>query len=95
MSSITIKEIPEELLDRLRRRAAEDRRSMNKEIIHLLAMALSLESPEVDAARLVGQIEAQVQAWRQLAGRWESDVEAAEEIERIYAARSLGRPVEL
>lgn len=68
---------------------------MNKEIIHLLAMALPLESPEMDAARLVGQIEVQVHAWRQLAGRWESDVEAAEEIERLYAARSAGRPVEL
>ena len=83
MSSITIKEIPEELLERLRRRAAEDRRSMNKEIIHLLAMALSLESPEVDAARRVGQIEAQVQAWRQLAGRWESEVEAAHVTEAV------------
>ena len=41
------------------------------------------------------RIEDQVQAWTQLAGRWESDLETAEEIERIYAARTPGRPVDL
>ena len=34
-------------------------------------------------------------AWRKLAGRWDSDLDTADEIERIYAARTLERQVDL
>jgi len=37
----------------------------------------------------------QVDAWRQLAGQWQSDRPPAEEIEAIYAARTSGRKVDL
>jgi plasmid stability protein len=94
MASITIKDIPEDLLERLRHRAAEDRRSMNREIIHLLNLALSSNPADRDAADMARRIDAQIRAWRQLAGRWESDLDAAEEIEDIYAARSGGRQVD-
>ena len=38
---------------------------------------------------------AQVAAWRQLAGQWQSERPEAEEIEAIYAARTSGRKVDL
>lgn len=95
MPAITIKDIPEDLLERLRHRAARDKRSMNKEVVHLLDLALSGEMAPADAATMARRIEDQVQAWTQLAGRWESDLETVDEIERIYAARTPGRPVEL
>jgi plasmid stability protein len=91
MPSITIKDIPEDLVDRLRRRAAHDKRSMNKEVVYLLDLALSGEMTSAGAAAMARSIEAQLQAWRQLAGRWESDLETADEIEQIYAARTQGR----
>ncbi len=95
MPAITIEDIPEDLLERLRHRAARDKRSMNKEVLHLLDLALSGEMAPSDAGTMARRIEDQVQAWTRLAGRWESDLETADEIERIYAARTLGRSVDL
>ena len=91
MPAITIKDIPEDLLERLRHRAARDKRSMNKEVVHLLDLALSGEMAPADAATMARRIEDQVQAWTRLAGRWDSDLETADEIERIYAARTPER----
>ena len=94
MASLTIKGIPPELMEELRARAAADRRSMNKEIIHLLGVAVA-GSPPDDAARRREIARAQADAWKRLAGRWRSDVSPQEEVEAIYAARSRGRPVDL
>lgn len=95
MASITIKNIPDSLLERLRARAAEEKRSMNKEAVHLLELALNGAIADRESSELGRLVEAQVGAWRRLAGRWESDKEAAREIEEIYGARSRGRSVEL
>lgn len=94
MPSLTIKDIPEEVLAKLRARAAGDRRSMSKEAIHLLGIALSVEV-ESPPPRLRERGQIQVEVWRRLAGRWQSDVDTDSEIDAIYSARSGGRRVEL
>ena len=43
MASITIKGVPDQLLAQLRKRAAMEGRSMNKEIIRLLDLSLSAQ----------------------------------------------------
>ncbi len=85
MPTLTLRSVPAEVLRRLRRRAAEERRSLNQEAIHLLDLALRAEmlSPA-----------AQADAWMRLA-RWKSSKSAKQEIAEIYAARTLGRPVKL
>jgi plasmid stability protein len=85
MPTLTIRDIPAEVLERLRRRAEEERRSLNQEAIHLLDLALrtGMLSPA-----------AQAEAWLRL-GRWRSSKSAAKEIAEIYAARSRGRTVNL
>lgn len=89
MSSITLKDVPEELLVRLRNAAARERRSLNQEALVLIEGALTaLETAEERAHR-------QVTAWRSLAGGWESDTSFEEEIAAIYAARTPGRDVTL
>jgi plasmid stability protein len=92
MPSVTLKNIPPDLLDRLRKRAAGERRSLNQEVIHLLQQVLDA----VEESGLLKEIaERQVKAWRQIAGRWRSRESAAQEIRRIYSARTRGRDVEL
>ena len=91
MSSITLKNLSDELLDELREAAERDRRSLTQEIIHLLETALrgrpkTVEQPDVKA---------QVAAWRKLAGKWESGVDTATEAARLTKARSPGREVDL
>jgi plasmid stability protein len=95
MPSLTIKDLPDPLWARLRQRAAADRRSLNREVIHLLDRVLAEGSAAPVAVALTEQIEAQVRAWQTLAGRWDSDREPAEEIDALYAARTPGRRVEL
>jgi len=95
MSSITIKDIPDTLLERLRRRAQEDKRSINREAIHLLDLALTGQPVDQDVGGKIREVESQIQAWRKRAGHWDSDLDTADEIEQIYVARTRGRRVEL
>jgi plasmid stability protein len=83
MSSLPIKDLPDKLNERLRRRAQEDKRSMNRETIHLLDLALSDPSFDQDFGSGIRDGESQIRAWRRLAGLWDSDLDTADEIERI------------
>ena len=92
MPSITLKNVPEELLERLRLRARQERRSLSQEALHLLERALA-DQDEPSQRALDRHMEAQLLAWRELSGRWVSQGTVEEEIAGIYAARSPGRPV--
>ncbi len=92
MASLTLKNLPDDLVHALRRAADRDRRSLTQETIHLLEVALrDGERATVRSATA----EAQVAAWRRLAGKWESDVADANEAERIMERRTAGREVDL
>ena len=95
MSSITIKDMPDKLLERLRRRDQADKRSRNREAIFLLDLALAGQSADEGVGGKSRDVEVQIQAWRRLAGQWDSDLDTTAEIEQIYAARTLGRRVDL
>ena len=92
MASLTLKNLPDDLLSALRVAAESDRRSLTKEIIHLLDSALRgrTERPLRPAA----DVDAQLAAWRRLAGKWESDVDRATEAEGLMERRTSGREVE-
>lgn len=92
MASLTLKNLPDDLLRALREAAARDRRSLTQEIIHLLEVALR----SGERATASGSADkAQVAAWRKLAGKWMSDVDDAFEAERIIKRRTKGRGVDL
>ena len=55
MASITIKDIPSKLHRRLKKRAEEEGRSLNKEVLRCLEAALS--APRVDATALLASID--------------------------------------
>ena len=81
MSTMTIRDVPPELLERLKLRAEEDRRSLTQQVIHLLERALQDEllSPTAQAER-----------WLHM-NRWRSGRPARDEIAEIYRARTRGR----
>lgn len=92
MASLTIKNVPDHLLKRLRATAAEQRRSLNQQVIVLLESALT-DTGDDARRRLEEHTKAQAAAWERLAGRWsdaEDDLAA-----HIYESRSGGRPVGL
>lgn len=89
MSSITLKDVPEDLLIRLRAAAARERRSLNQEALVLIEGGLAArETAEERAQR-------QVRAWQALAGAWVSDRAFDDEVADLYAARTAGRDVDL
>ena len=61
MASITLKALPASLHRRLKKRAAEHKRSLNQEVIHILEMEIAV-SPKLD-------IEAVLEKERQLHAR--------------------------
>ena len=92
VASITIKNIPDQLLARLREQAAAENRSMNREIIRLLDTSLSADRGlRLEFRRTLADIQAD--AWSRLGGNWISDVTIEEEIADIYSARSGGREI--
>ena len=89
MASITLKDVPEDLLVRLRRAAARERRSLNQEALVLIEGGLAArETAEERAQR-------QVASWRTLAGAWTSDKPFEDEVAELYASRTPGREVDL
>ena len=93
MASITIKNIPDRLLARLREQAAMEQRSMNKEIIRLLDIGSSAERAHPMEHRRRRAV-TQAAAWSRLSGRWVSDLPVEDEVAAIYSGRSGGREVE-
>jgi len=89
MSSITLKDVPEELLVRLRAAAARERRSLNQQALVLIEGGLAARESAEERARR------QVEAWRALAGAWVSDRPFEDEVADLYAARTAGRDVAL
>ena len=91
MASLTLKNLPDDLLRALRKAADMDRRSMTQEIIHLLESALGrAKRPAPRSA----DADAQVAAWRKLAGKWESDSDRATEARRLMDRRTSGREID-
>ncbi len=93
MASLTLKNLPDGLLRDLRKAAERDHRSMTQQIIHLLDAALrgGAEPPALQRT----DIEAQLAAWRKLAGKWGSDVDPKTEAARLMGRRTPGRKVAL
>ena len=89
MAALTLKNVPEELLERLREIARQERRSLNQQVVYMLETATGHRHMLVQRDKA-----AQIAAWKQL-GPWESEETAEEEIAAIYAARTMGRDVDL
>jgi plasmid stability protein len=92
MASLTLKNLPGPLLRDLRKAAVKDRRSLTQEIIHLLDAALRGRAGGPPPRR--ADRDAQLAAWRKLAGKWKSDIDRADEAERLMKRRTPGREVD-
>jgi plasmid stability protein len=94
MPTITIKNVPESLLKRLRAYAEADARSLNRELIYLLEEALlNRESAEGEES-MEALARRQAAAWRALGGTWESELVPEEEGRAIMDSRTLGRDID-
>ena len=56
MATLTIRNLPEELHDTLKRRAKRNHRSVNQEVIAELSLAITHETPEERSARVEREV---------------------------------------
>ena len=94
MASITIRDIPDSVLDKIRIRSKRNRRSMNSELITLLENALE-EADRGERGRSAISPETQIELWRMLGGKWLDSRTTEEIIDDIYSRRTEGRDVDL
>ena len=95
MASITVRNIPEEVLERIRALSSIERRSLNNEILVILERGTFSEYEEKLLKRKFLSKSTQMDMWKRLAGTWEDTRSAKEIIEDIYSNRTAGREVEL
>ncbi len=91
MASITLKDIDPSLLERLKVLAADDKRSLNRQVIWLLEQRVDPNTTD-PAVNALQQQQAQLAAWQNLSGRWVgTPTETDEVIADIYQTRTEGR----
>ncbi len=93
MANLTIRNIPEDLLEKMRRQAKTEKRSLNNEILMVLEKCADLYYT-VNKDDSFPQ-EAQVALWEKIAGEWEDRRSAEEIADDIRAHRTVGRKVDL
>ena len=95
MANITIRNIPDSVLKRIKTLSHIERRSMNSELLYLIEKGLNEEAKTKSNGPNVLSSETQAKLWEELIGMWEDDRSAEEIIKDIYSHRTAGRHVEL
>ena len=93
MTNITIRNIPKEVIGKIRSSAAINRRSLNSEMIVILEKNVSSDDDNLDTREISQQ--AKLDIWSRLCGQWKDKRSTQEIINDIYQKRSLGREIDL
>ena len=95
MTNITVRNIPDELIDKLRTLSILERRSLNSEILVALEKGLAKESESVTHITDNLSKDTQIKLWQNLCGRWKDSRSTTDIISDIIQSRSKGRKVNL
>lgn len=93
--NLTIRNIPDEIINKIRTLSQIERRSLNNEILIVLERGLYEKQGHLFGIKRNMTKELQVNIWRGLAAKWEDDRSSQEIINDIYEHRTMGRNVEL
>jgi plasmid stability protein len=95
MATLTIRNIPDDLLNKIRILSIIEKRSLNNEILMVLEKGLSKESDSVNYVKNQLSNDTQIKLWQNLCGKWKDSKSTAEIISDIIDSRSQGRKVDL
>ncbi len=87
--NLTIRNIPEYIIKKIKTLSEIEKRSLNSEILILLEKGLLKES-SLTENRFINN-ETQTRIWNKLSGEWKDKRNTDEIIEDIYSSRSAGR----
>ena len=96
MPNLTIRDIPNDVLNKLRFISKTERRSINSEILIIIENGLKNYICEnvVQNSTVISK-ETQLELWSDILGKWEDNRRTEEIINDIYDNRTKGRDVEL
>jgi plasmid stability protein len=95
MANLTVRNIPEALLEKLRLLSEIERRSLNSELLVVIEAGLNhLEKRPVSPSFHISA-ETQVSLWGEISGKWKDQRSKEEQIRETYEARTLGRDFSL
>lgn len=93
--NITLRNIPDDVIDKVRTLSTVEKRSLNNELLILLEKAVDAEfENRLDKKDFISK-STQVDIWRSLSGKWKDDRKTEKIIEEIYSTRSMGRDLKL
>lgn len=93
--NITVRNIPEEIVRKIRTLSQMQKRSLNNEILILLERSVQEEVNQVTKRKKNISKETQVNIWKKLSNEWDDQRSTKEIIDDIYNSRTLGREVKL
>ena len=95
MANITIRNIPESVLEKIRTLSHAEKRSLNSELLLLIEMGLHQETERRGNDENILSKETQLEIWGKIIGKWEDERSSEEVIEDIYSSRTSGRKIKL
>jgi hypothetical protein len=95
MANITVRNIPDEIFEKIKRLSTLERRSLNSEIVVLIEKGTHAEIEQIQKSQTNISRSLQVHLWRSLSTRWDDVRSTPEIIDDIYRSRTLGREVKL
>jgi len=93
--NITIRNIPDDVIDKIKTISKMEKRSLNNEILLVLERGIEDEIKiSFNIKRNISR-DSQIEIWKKLSKQWKDDRTTEEIIDDIYNSRTLGREVEL
>ncbi|MEI6787085.1 MAG: hypothetical protein WCL49_01280 [bacterium] len=97
MASLTLRDIPDEVMDTIKVLSKRERRSLNKEFIVVVERGVRSSLEDAGHAGTKHHIPRNLQddIWKDLCGKWEDTRSTKEIVSDIRDQRTLGREVRL
>ncbi len=90
MVNLTIRNIPNDIIEKIKVMSQIDKRSMNSEILILLETGIHKELRAKTEKKQISK-STQVNIWKKLSGLWKDDRDTNDIINDIYSSRTVGR----
>jgi hypothetical protein len=91
MASITVRNIPGDVLEKIKTLSCIEKRSINSELLVVIERGTSLEVEERMKRKTPVSKATQVRLWKNLSGKWEDSRSTKDIVADIYQSRTAGR----
>ena len=93
--NLTIRNIPDDVINKIRTLSQMEKRSLNNEILFVLERGVQEEVRHFFNIKRNISKNTQINIWRRLSKEWQDDRSTDEIINDIYNSRTLGREFQL